>query len=195
MCLVSITASAQEKIVLVGDSLMAGYGLSKDKQLPTVLEKNLQAKGYNIRIINGSVSGSTSSGGLNRVKWTLKDSNIDLLILGLGANDMLRGINPEETKKNLESIIQVAQTKNIKVMLAGMLAPTTHGADYKKKFDQIYPTLATQYKLPLIPFLLEGVAMKIDLNQSDGIHPNEKGTLVVSSILEKSIINFTKKNK
>ena len=191
----SITASAQEKIVLVGDSLMAGYGLSKDKQLSTVLENNLQVKGYNIRIINASVSGSTSSGGLNRVNWTLKEPNIYLLILGLGANDMLRGINPEETKKNLESIIQIAQTKNIQVILAGMLAPTTHGADYKKKFDQIYPTLAIQYKLPLIPFLLEGVAMKPDLNQSDGIHPNEKGTLVVSSILEKSIINFTKKNK
>ena len=124
------------------------------------------------------------------MKWTLKDSNIDLLILGLGANDMLRGINPEETKKNLESIIQVAQTKNIKVMLAGMLAPTTHGADYKKKFDQIYPTLAKQYKLPLIPFLLEGVAMKIDLNQSDGIHPNEKGTLVISETIKKSILKI-----
>lgn len=189
----SITASAQEKIVLVGDSLMAGYGLPKEQQLSTVLEKNLQKQGYNIKIINGSVSGSTSSGGLNRVKWTLEEPNINLLILGLGANDMLRGIDPKETKNNLDNIIQAAQTKNIKVILAGMLAPTTHGIEYKKNFDKIYPTLSAQYKLPLIPFLLEGVAMKPDLNQSDGIHPNKQGTLVMSATLEKTIINFVEK--
>ena len=189
----SITASAQEKIVLVGDSLMAGYGLPKEQQLSKVLEKNLQKKGYNIKIINGSVSGSTSSGGLNRVKWTLEEPEIDLLILGLGANDMLRGINPKETKSNLDSIIQAAQAKNIKVILAGMLAPLTHGIEYKKNFDQIYPTLSAQYKLPLIPFLLEGIAMKPNLNQSDGIHPNEQGTIVMSATLEKSIINFVEK--
>ena len=189
----SITASAQEKIVLVGDSLMAGYGLPKEQQLSTVLEKNLQKQGYNIKIINGSVSGSTSSGGLNRVKWTLEEPNINLLILGLGANDMLRGIDPKETKNNLDNIIQAAQTKNIKVILAGMLAPTTHGIEYKKNFDKIYLTLSAKYKLPLIPFLLEGVAMKPDLNQSDGIHPNKQGTLVMSATLEKSIINFVEK--
>lgn len=189
----SITASAQEKIVLVGDSLMAGYGLPKEQQLSKILEKNLQKQGYNIQIINGSVSGSTSSGGLNRVKWTLEEPEIDLLILGLGANDMLRGINPKETKSNLDSIIQAAQAKNIKVILAGMLAPLTHGIEYKKNFDQIYPTLSAQYKLPLIPFLLEGIAMKPNLNQSDGIHPNEQGTIVMSATLEKSIINIFEK--
>ena len=189
----SITASAQEKILLVGDSLMAGYGLPKEQQLSTVLEKNLQKQGYNIKIINGSVSGSTSSGGLNRVKWTLEEPNINLLILGLGANDMLRGIDPKETKNNLDNIIQAAQTKNIKVILAGMLAPTTHGIEYKKNFDKIYLTLSAKYKLPLIPFLLEGVAMKPDLNQSDGIHPNKQGTLVMSATLEKTIINFVEK--
>ena len=191
----SITASAQDKVVLVGDSLMAGYGLSKEQQLSTVLEKNLQKKGHNIKIINGSVSGSTSSGGLNRVKWTLEEPNIDLLILGLGANDMLRGIDPQETKKNLDNIIQIAQAKNIKIILAGMLAPTTHGINYKKKFDQIYPSLSAQYKLPLIPFLLEGVAMKPELNQSDGIHPNELGTTIMSATLEKGIVKFFEKTK
>ena len=115
------------------------------------------------------------------------------MILGLGANDMLRGISPIETENNLDNIIQAAQAKNIKVILAGMLAPTTHGIKYKKNFDQIYPSLSAQYKLPLIPFLLEGVAMKPDLNQNDGIHPNEQGTLVMSATLEKSIINFVKK--
>ena len=174
---------------------MAGYGLPKEQQLSTVLEKNLQKKGYNIKIINGSVSGSTSSGGLNRVKWTLEEPNINLLILGLGANDMLRGIDPKETKNNLDNIIQIAQAKNIKIILAGMLAPTTHGIDYKKSFDRIYPSLATQYKLPLIPFLLEGVAMKPELNQSDGIHPNEQGTIIMSATLEKGIVKFVKKTK
>jgi len=190
---VSITASAQDKVVLVGDSLMAGYGLPKEQQLSTVLEKNLQKKGYNIKIINGSVSGSTSSGGLNRVKWTLEEPNINLLILGLGANDMLRGISPIETEKNLEKIIQIAKLKNIEIILAGMIAPSTHGISYKKKFDNIYASLAKKFDLNLIPFLLEGIALKPEFNQDDGMHPNEKGTLIVSDTLKKSIISFTKK--
>ena len=112
---------------------MAGYGLPNEHHLSVVLEQNLKAKGLNVMVINGSVSGSTSSGGLNRAEWTLSEPNIDLMILSLGANDMLRGIKPEETKKNLEGIINIAQTKNIKVMLAGMIAPNSHGAEYKKK--------------------------------------------------------------
>ena len=172
---------------------MAGYGLNNEHHLSVVLQEKLISEGYRIEVVNGSVSGSTSSGGLNRVKWTLEEPNINLLILGLGANDMLRGIDPKETKNNLDNIIQIAQAKNIKIILAGMLAPTTHGIDYKKNFDRIYPSLATQYKLPLIPFLLEGVAMKPELNQSDGIHPNREGTVVMSATLEKSIIRFIKK--
>ena len=115
------------------------------------------------------------------------------MILGLGANDMLRGISPIETEKNLEKIIQTAKLKNIEIILAGMIAPTTHGISYKKKFDNIYPSLAKKYELNLIPFLLEGVALKPELNQDDGMHPNEKGTLIVSETLKKSIISFIKK--
>ena len=151
---------------------MAGYGLPNEHHLSMVLQENLRADGYNVEVINGSVSGSTSSGGLNRAEWTLSETNIDLIILGLGANDMLRGINPKETKTNLEKIIKIAQDKNIKVILAGMVAPTSHGLKYKKNFDKIYPNLSKQYNLPLIPFLLEGVALKPELNLSDGIHPN-----------------------
>jgi acyl-CoA thioesterase-1 len=103
---------------------------------------------------------------------------------------MLRGIKPNETKKNLEKIIQTIQDKNIKIILAGILAPTSHGANYKKEFDQIYPDLAKQYNLPLIPFLLEGVALIPELNQNDGIHPNEKGTVVISKTLEKNILKL-----
>ena len=171
---------------------MAGYGLPKEHHLSVVLENNLQKEGHTIAIINGSVSGSTSSGGLNRIDWAISEPNLDLVVLGLGANDMLRGIKPNETKKNLEKIIQTIQIKNINIILAGMLAPTSHGASYKKEFDQIYPDLAKQYNLPLIPFLLEGVALNPELNQSDGIHPNEKGTIVISKTLERNIIKFKK---
>ena len=182
-----INASAIEKVILFGDSLMAGYGLPKEHHLSVVLENNLKKNGYNIQVINGSVSGSTSSGGLNRAEWSLSDQGIDLIILGMGANDMLRGIQPDETKKNLEQIIQIAKKKEIEIILAGMIAPTTHGIKYKKDFDAIYPNLSKKYNLPLIPFLLEGVALKPDLNQSDGIHPNEQGALIISKTLQKSI--------
>ena len=166
---------------------MAGYGLPNEHHLSVVLEQRLKDQGKNIKVINGSVSGSTSSGGLNRAEWSLSDEDIDLMILGLGANDMLRGIPPNETEQNLEKIIKIAQSKNIKVILAGMLAPTSHGIDYKKKFDMIYQNLSKKCNIPLIPFLLEGVALNPDLNQSDGMHPNKEGTIVISQTLEKTL--------
>jgi len=173
---------------------MAGYGLNNEHHLSVVLQEKLISEGYKIDVVNGSVSGSTSSGGVNRAEWTLSEPNIDLVILGLGANDMLRGIQPKETKNNLEKIITIAQNKNIKVILAGMVAPTSHGLEYKSNFDQIYPDLSKQYNLQLIPFLLEGVALKPDLNLSDGMHPNEKGTIIISKTLQKiilkNILNF-----
>ena len=172
---------------------MAGYGLSNDNSLPVVLQRNLDVKGYNVKIINASVSGSTSSGGLNRADWTLTEPDIDLIILCLGGNDMLRGIQPTETKSNLEKIIKKAQDKNIEIILAGMIAPTSHGFNYKKNFDKIFPDLAKKFKIRLIPFLLEGVAMKPEFNLSDGIHPNAKGTLIISRTLEEIIIKTLKK--
>ena len=192
-CLVSINVNAIENVILFGDSLMAGYGLPQEKHLAIILKNKLKDSGYNLEVIDGSVSGSTSAGGLNRAEWSLSEPDIDLMILGLGANDMLRGISPIETEKNLEKIIQIAKLKNIEIILAGMIAPTTHGFSYKKKFDNIYPSLAKKYDLNLIPFLLEGVVLKAELNQDDGIHPNAKGTLIISNTLEKSIISFIKK--
>jgi acyl-CoA thioesterase-1 len=188
LCLLCIKASALEKIVLFGDSLMAGYGLPAEQHLSVVLQNQLQAKGYKIQVINGSVSGSTSSGGLNRLEWTLQEPGIDLVILGLGANDMLRGISPDATKANLEKMIKQVMKNNIPIILAGMLAPSSHGLAYKKQFDAIYPSLAKQYNLQLIPFLLEGVAMQPQYNQSDGIHPNAEGTKLVSDTIEKKIL-------
>ena len=167
---------------------MAGYGLSNEHHLSVVLQESLKSKGHNIEVINGSVSGSTSSGGLNRANWTLSEPDIDLIVLCLGANDMLRGIKPNETKKNLEKIIKLAQDKNIKIILAGMIAPSSHGYNYKKKFDKIFPDLANKFKLKFIPFLLDGVAMRPELNLSDGIHPNQKGTIIISNTLEKIIL-------
>jgi len=189
---VTINVNAIENIILFGDSLMSGYGLPQEKHLATILQKNLNESDYNLKIINGSVSGSTSAGGLNRAEWSLSQPNIDLMILGLGANDMLRGLSPIETENNLKKIIQIAKLKNIKIILTGMIAPTTHGFNYKKKFDNIYPNLAKKYDLNLIPFLLEGVALEPGLNQDDGMHPNEKGTLIISDTLKKSIISFIK---
>ena len=170
---------------------MAGYGLPKEQHLPLVLENNLKSYGLNIEVINGSVSGSTSSGGLSRAEWSLSEPGIDLIVLCLGANDMLRGIKPNETEKNLEEIIKIAKNKKIEIILAGIVAPTTHGTKYKKQFDQIYPKLSKKYSLSFIPFLLEGVALKADLNQQDGIHPNKEGTIIISNTIQNMILEKT----
>ena len=201
LCLLSIilvscneknTKNKIEKVLLFGDSLMAGYGLPNEQHLSVVLEQNLKSEGYDINVINGSISGNTSLDGLNRIEETLSELDIDLIILGLGANDMLRKINPNETKKNLEKIIKIIQNKNIKIILAGMVASTSYGLNYKKKFDKIFPDLSKKYDLPLIPFLLDGVALNPNFNQSDGMHPNKKGMLIISETIKKSFIFFLK---
>ncbi len=178
------------KIVLFGDSLMSGYGLKDDQTLSIILENDLKEAGYNIKIINGSVSGDTSEDGIDRIDEYTSDSDIDLIILGLGANDMLRRINPDQTENNLRKIIEIIKTKNIKIILAGMKASPTNGLAYKKKFDDIFPKLAEEYNLTLIPFLLKKVALNPKLNQSDGIHPNFEGAKVISETIKESIINF-----
>ena len=186
------TKNKIEKVLLFGDSLMAGDGLPNEQHLSVVLEQNLKSEGYDINVINGSISGNTSLDGLNRIEETLSELDIDLIILGLGANDMLRKINPNETKKNLEKIIKIIQNKNIKIILAGMVASTSYGLNYKKKFDKIFPDLSKKYDLPLISFLLDGVALNPNFNQSDGMHPNKKGTLIISETIKKSFIFFLK---
>ena len=177
-------------ILLFGDSLMSGYGLKENQTLSIILENDLKEAGYNIKIINGSVSGDTSEDGLDRIEEYVSDSDIDLIVLGLGANDMLRRINPGQTENNLRKIIEIIKTKNIKIILAGMKASPTNGLAYKKKFDDIFPKLAKVYDLNLIPFLLKKVALNPKLNQSDGIHPNYEGAKVISETIKESIINF-----
>ena len=178
------------KIVLFGDSLMSGYGLKENQALSIILENDLKETGYNIRVINGSVSGDTSEDGLNRIEEYTSGGDIDLIVLGLGANDMLRRINPDQTENNLRKIIEIIKAKNIKIILAGMKASPTNGLAYKKRFDDIFPKLAEEYDLTLIPFLLKKVALNPKLNQSDGIHPNFEGAKVISETIKESIINF-----
>ena len=178
------------KILLFGDSLMSGYGLKENQALSIILENDLKEIGYNIKVINGSVSGDTSKDGLSRIEEFTFDDEIDLIILGLGANDMLRRINPNQTEDNLRKIIEILRAKNIKIILAGMKASPVNGLAYKKKFDNIFPKLAKEYDLDLIPFLLEKVALNPKLNQSDGIHPNYKGSKMISETIKKSIINL-----
>ena len=179
-----------EKILLFGDSLMSGYALPEEHHLSVVLEDNLKSEGYNIEVINGSISGNTSLDGLDRIKETLSELDVDLIILGLGANDMLRKINPKQTEQNLEKMIKIIQDKNINIILAGMVASLSNGLGYKKKFDKAFPNLAKKYDIQLIPFLLDGVALKPELNLSDGMHPNEKGVLIISETIKKSVIKI-----
>ncbi len=177
------------KILLFGDSLMSGYGLKENQTLSIILENDLKEAGYNIKIINGSVSGNTSEDGLDRIEEYVFDSDIDLIVLGLGANDMLRRISPDQTENNLKNIIEIIKNNNIKIILAGMKASPTNGFGFKKKFDDIFPKLAKEYDLNLIPFLLKKVALNPELNQSDGIHPNYEGAKVISETILEAIIN------
>ena len=169
---------------------MSGYGLKKDFHLSTVLEKNLKKKGFDVIVINASVSGDTTSGGLNRLNWLLEQRDIDILILCLGANDMLRGIKPSLIKNNLNKILEILQEKGITILLAGMLSQETLGNEYKKEFDKIYPELAKKFQISFLPFLLDGVALNAELNLNDGKHPNHKGIKIMSKNLEKKLIKI-----
>ena len=184
-----LTQAQDLKIILFGDSLMAGYGLDPSNHLDRLLEKDLLDQGIVSQITNASVSGDTSNGGLNRLSWSLQD-DYDLFILGLGANDMLRGISPETTKSNLEEIIKIVQKKNIPTLLTGMQAPSSYGQDYQSTFNSIYPQLAEEYQIFLYPFLLEGVALNAELSQSDGKHPNSKGIALISKKIAEKIKNI-----
>ena len=187
----TFTQAQDLKIILFGDSLMAGYGLDQSNHLDRLLEKDLLDKGIASKITNASVSGDTSNGGLNRLNWSLQD-DYDLFILGLGANDMLRGISPETTKTNLKEIIKIVQKKNISILLTGMQAPSSYGQDYQSAFNSIYPQLAEEHDISLYPFFLEGVALNADLNQSDGKHPNSRGIALISKKIAENIKKIIK---
>ncbi len=175
------------KIVALGDSLTAGFGLTENESYPYLLQQRLKADGYDYEVVNAGVSGDTSLGGLERADWVLGQENVEILILELGANDLLRGMPVDRMKENLSKIIQKAKAKNIKVLLCGMLAPPTMGAEYQRQYMNAFPDLATEHRVAFVPFLLEGVALKRELNQADGIHPNAAGTKIMTENIYKAL--------
>src|SRR3954449_6534660 len=171
------------KLVVLGDSLSAGLGLPAQEAFPTKLQKALQDKGIEVGMTNAGVSGDTSSGGRDRLDWSVPDGT-DGVIIELGANDALRGIDPDLTRTALTEIVQRLKARKIAVMLCGMLAPPNYGADYAARFNSIYPDLAKKFGVPLYPFFLDGVAADAKLNQADGIHPTAAGVdIIVKNIL------------
>jgi len=167
------------RIVAFGDSLTAGLGVAAEEAYPARLQRRLDEQGLRYRVINAGVSGDTTAGGVRRVDWVLKSRPV-LVILELGGNDGLRGLNLDETKANLERIIKRCQDASVTVILAGMKLPPNYGAEYTKGFEAIYPALAKQYRLTLIPFFLDGVAGSASLNQADGIHPTSEGYRIIA---------------
>jgi len=166
--------AASRVIAAFGDSLTAGLGVSVDEAFPALLDARLSREGYDYRVVNAGVSGDTSAGGLRRIEWVMKLAP-EIVIVALGANDGLRGLPPEAMRDNLLAIVQRVQKTGAKVLLAGMRLPTNYGADYNREFAKVFPEVARRANVPLMPFLLDGVAGEARLNLPDGIHPNAEG--------------------
>ena len=180
----STPAAARPVLVAVGDSLTEGLGVQPEEAYPAQLQARLSEAGIDWEVINSGVSGETSSGALTRLDWVLK-TGPDAVLLITGANDGLRGLDPELTRQNLDAIVSKLKGQGIKVMLGGMKAPPNLGADYTTKFESIYPAVAEKHGVPLIPFFLEGVAKTPELNLEDGKHPNPEGyAVIVGNILD-----------
>lgn len=174
--LTALPAFAAKKLVLIGDSLTEGYGVAKEKSYAHLLQMKF---GDRVQIVNASISGSTSASAPSRMKWQLKNKP-DVILLALGANDGLRGLPVKSLESNLSQAIELAQKEGVKLILGGMYLPPNYGANYTKEFKATFKKLADKYKTPFIPFMLEGVAGHSELNQADGVHPNEKGQVVVA---------------
>ena len=181
------TSAAREtkpiKMVVLGDSLSAGLGLSASSAFPARLQKSLETKGIAVDMINAGVSGDTTSGGRDRLDWSVPEGT-EAVILELGANDALRGIDPRVTRAALTDILTRLKARKIAVLLCGMVAPPNYGSEYSARFNAIYPDLAKSFGVPLYPFFLEGVATDAKLNQADGLHPTAEGVdVIVKNIL------------
>jgi len=189
LCL-SFSANAQpstKRIVALGDSLTAGFGLKQGEAFPDQLQRALSFQGLSVKVDNAGVSGDTTNGGLNRLEWSLGGEQVpDLVIIELGANDALRGLSVENSETNLRAILQKLSDKNINVLLAGMRAPPNMGDEYANAFDAIYPKLAAEFGISLYPFFLDGVIADPKLNLADGIHPTAEGI----GIITKRILPF-----
>lgn len=175
----------QQTLLVFGDSLVAGYQLLREEAFPARLEKKLVAGGHNVKVVNAGVSGDTTSGGLTRLAWTLDQQKVDYAILELGANDMLRQVDPSVTRENLQKMLDIFKARHIPVLIAGMRSFSNYGAMFGGSFDALYKDLAHQYGTLYYPFFLDGVAMKADLNLDDGMHPNPRGVdIIVDNIYD-----------
>lgn len=182
-----IAHAAPLKIMAFGDSLFAGYGLSSDADnIPNQIAKILKADGRDVTMINAAVSGDTTADGLARLDWSLQDKP-DLVLLELGANDALRGLDPDRAKANLDGILARLKTAGVPVLICGMIAPRNLGPAYSAKFDPMFKELADKYRAPLYPFILDGVALNQALNQADGMHPNKDGAAIVAKRLTPAV--------
>lgn len=170
-------------VVFLGDSLTAGYGLPEDQAYPALLDRRLDSKGTPVRVLNAGVSGDTTAGGLSRLDWLLKQKP-DVLVVALGGNDGLRGLDLAQSEKNLREIVRRGKESGARVLLLGMMIPPNYGRDYTERFRAMYPEIADEFDVPLLPFLLEGVGGIADLNQGDGIHPTAKGQEIVADNVE-----------
>lgn len=181
IALVFLFQQQTETILFFGDSITAGYGLSVEEAFPALVEQELIRAGKDIKVVNAGLSGETSAGGLSRIDWILKQP-VDLFVLELGANDGLRGLPLDQTRKNLQTIIDKVKMKNpqVKIILAGMMVPPNLGKEYTEEFKNIYPALAKKNQATLLPFLLQGVGGNDELNLADGIHPNVEGHKIVA---------------
>ncbi len=179
-------ASVKKRLLILGDSITEGYGIQKQDAFPNQLQILLDEKKKNVEVISAGISGSTSASAVKRLQWHLKKKP-DVLILALGGNDGLRGIKPEMTKKNLNDAIKLATSKGVTVYLAGMKMPTNYGAEYRLAFESTFTDLVKENKIKTIPFLLEGVGGRKELNIEDGIHPNEKGHKIIANYILKNI--------
>lgn len=174
-------ATNPARIVVLGDSLAAGYGLEPDQSFPALLQEKIKREKWNFTVINAGLSGDTSAGGLRRVNWLLREK-VDILVLELGANDGLRGISPSTTRSNLQAIIDrtVGKYPDSQIVIAGMKMPPNMGETYTKEFEQVFVELAKANKAALVPFLLEGVGGRADMNQGDRIHPTARGQEILA---------------
>jgi len=170
--------TARPRVVFLGDSLTAGYGLGKEQSVPSLIQRRLQQEGYDYEVVNHGVSGDTSAGGVTRLEWALT-GDVRVLVVELGANDGLRGVPVESMKQNLDDIITRTKQRRIRVLLTGMEAPPNHGPMYTLQFRQAFRDLARAHDVPFVPFYLEGVAGIPALNLGDGIHPNAEGSVIV----------------
>ena len=181
-----VRAASLPRIVFLGDSLTAGYGLPKEQSVPALVQARLEKEGYDYEVVNAGVSGDTSAGGLSRLNWSL-EGDVEVLVIELGANDGLRGLPVASLKRNLAEIIMRARERGIKVVLTGMEAPPNFGPDYTSAFRQVYRDLAREHDVEFMPFYLDGVAGNPTLNIADGIHPNAEGARIIERSLWRTL--------